>query len=80
MFIVHVREIMKGSHLMLKKVIPLDGKQLLRVEIARKKVKDAEQELYNILKDIEKPYKDKYTYPWSVTIDGGFILIRRYDG
>jgi len=63
----------------LKKVIPLNSDELSQLEKARKDLKCAQNELDVIEKQITKSYLAKYNYPWSVSIDGGFILIYRYD-
>lgn len=63
---------------MLKQVIPLSSDQLALIEPARKAVKDAEDKLNAIIQELVKPHERK-GWPWSVRVDGGFILISRHD-
>jgi hypothetical protein len=62
----------------LKKVIPLTAEQLSEIEAARKAVKTAKTALTDIENKFTKPY-EKTLMDWSVSIDGGFILVSRWD-
>lgn len=62
----------------LKRVIPLTSEQLASLDKARKDLDHAQEALDAIEKEIIKPYDDK-PWPWSASVDGGFILIRRHD-